>query len=414
MKVSVIGLGYIGLPTSLLLARAGHDVTGVDIDENKIDSLRDGNVYIQEKGIPSLFEEVKNNISFSDTPEESDIFIVAVPTPIKDKSPDLSYIESAIGSIKPVLNNGNVIIIESTIPPKTTERFESLLKSEGYNVNLAYCPERAFPGNLLEELIHNDRLIGADEETAERIKNLYSSFTDCDYRTTDPTTAEIVKSAENTYRDINIAFANELSDLSEKVGSNVWDVIEMANMHPRVNIHKPGPGVGGHCIPIDPWFLNDLNRSNMIENARKVNDSRPAKIFDMILDTTKDIENPKICILGKSYKGNVSDSRESPSLKIKEILEKNKIKYSIHDPFDSNIDLDSALEDSDCIVLVTDHDHYNNISPDRISEKVNTKNIIDTRNILDKNRWEKAGFKFTLMGEGKREETKIIRSDVHD
>jgi len=304
---------------------------------------------------------------------------------------------------------GNLIILESTVPPNTCKNIiapvieKSGLKA-GRDFLIAHCPERAIPGNTIYELKNNDRIIGGiNVQACNAAKKLYLSFCKGKIYLSDLTTTEAAKLMENTYRDVNIALANEFAKISETLGINVWDTINLANKHPRVNIHNPGPGVGGHCIPIDPWFLSEKNNNaKLIVTARKINDTMPKYIINIISKVVKKIKNPTISILGVAYKPNVDDSRESPALELIRLCKNNKWRIKIHDPlvkkFNYILDsLDEVLTDSDCVVIITNHKEYSSLSLKNF-KNVRNKIILDTRNCIDKKKFKNSGFKIIILG----------------
>ncbi|MFP4111881.1 MAG: nucleotide sugar dehydrogenase [Candidatus Woesearchaeota archaeon] len=377
MKICVIGMGYMGLPTALLFARAKHEVIGFDIDKEKIDSLNKSTLPFEEKGLKKLYQDAKENFTATSELKEADVFLIAVPTPItKDKECDLSYVEKAAEALTEVIKENNLIILESTVKPRTTKDFlKPILDRSNKNFNLAYVSEKAIPGNTLHEMINNDRVVGGiDEKSKEMTRSLYSSFVKGNIHTTDCTTAEAVKLMENTFRDVNIALANEFLKLSKDIGINVWEAINLANNHPRVNIHNPGPGVGGHCIAIDPWFLVNEN-TPLIKTAREINDSMPKETADFIQKNSK---GKNIALLGAAYKKNVDDERESPTKSVYDILKKRGYEIIIHDPYvkAKEKDINKTITWADTLVLMTDHDDYKNIQTD--------KPLIDTRNMFKK------------------------------
>ncbi|MDG6224257.1 MAG: nucleotide sugar dehydrogenase [Candidatus Thermoplasmatota archaeon] len=405
----MIGLGYIGLPNALILARNGNCVLGVDIKEDVIEKLNAGIMPFDEPGLEKLFMEAKDNFRASLTLEHCDVYIIAVPTPLdrEMKMADLKAVKAAAKSIATVLKEGDMVILESTVQPGTSRNFViPILKRTGVKrFSYAHCPERAIPGKTLTEMVKNDRIIGGmDEASAKRAHDLYSTFIEGNLFLTDVTTAEFVKLMENTFRDINIALANEFALISEDIGVNVWEAIELANKHPRVNILKPGPGVGGHCIAIDPWFMVvKSTKSKIINVAREINDFMAIHVLKHIKDMIHGIEDPKITILGLAYKANVDDVRESPAFRVASVAENEGIDVVFHDPLiegDPNniLDLNRAIEDSDCLVLITDHDAFKELDPRKLL--VRHKNIIDTRNVLDHAAWMKAGFNVKVLGNG--------------
>ncbi|NCB41302.1 MAG: nucleotide sugar dehydrogenase [Clostridia bacterium] len=414
MKICVIGLGYIGLPTAAMFANSGMKVVGVDKNIQITDSLNKGEILIEEEGLADFIKKVVSQglLKGSNFPEEADAFIIAVPTPLKEnKCADMRYVESATRSIVPFLRKGNMVILESTSPVGTVDDLMRPILEEtglcaGTDFFLGHSPERVIPGNILNELIHNNRIAGGiDAESARQISALYKSFVKGDIYETDTRTAELCKLSENTFRDINIAFANELSKLCEEFGVNVWELIEICNKHPRVHIHQPGPGVGGHCIAVDPWFIAEKNPeiAKIIRLSRVTNDGMPEFTAQRILKILKDIENPKVTILGITYKPDVDDIRESPILSLIDILKDHKIALNICDPFvkgafDAVEDPKEAVKESDLIVLAVHHKQFKNLNFEELSKLMRTKNIFDTRNYIDAEAAQKAGFSVYLLG----------------
>lgn len=416
-SICVIGLGYIGLPTASMLASKGVNVFGVDVKPEIIKTINEGNIHIEEPGLKSLVKSTveSGKLRAFDNPQSADVFIIAVPTPVKQgKKACLDYIEAAANSIVDILKPGNLVILESTSPPETTKNFlvpileKSNLKI-GKELFVAYCPEKVLPGKIIYELVNNDRIIGGiDKKSAQMAKEVYSVFVEGEIYLTDTVTAEMVKIMENTYRDVNIALANELAKISYKMGINAWEVINLANMHPRVNLHSPGPGVGGHCISVDPWFIVEKNPTlaQLINQARNTNDSMPQFTYNLILDAVKDIPNPKITVLGLTYKPDIDDIRESPSIEIAEMIRKNPdMTLAVYDPHVKNSlyntsSFEEAVKESDCILLAVNHSVFNSINPAEIGKLVRNKIIIDTRNSINKQAWENSGFKYILLGSG--------------
>jgi UDP-N-acetylglucosamine 2-epimerase (non-hydrolysing) len=364
--VCVVGLGYMGLPTSLLFASAGVKVTGLDLSEKKVNEINSGHCPFEEKGVPELLTAVlkSGNFKAQTKPVAADVFVVAVPTPHENKKCDLSFVLSAVNSLLPVMKDGNLLIIESTIKPKTCEDIVlPILRSKNLKVDVAHCPERAIPGNTLHEIVHNDRIIGATSpEAAQGAARLYSKFTKGAIHQTNLVTAECVKLMENTFRDVNIALANEFSLIADKFRFNISAAIELANKHPRVDILQPGIGVGGHCIAIDPWFLTEeVGDLNLIRTARELNDEMPKHTAERIQNKIgPSVE--KIGILGVSYKPDVDDARETPALEVAKILSK---KYDIrcHDPYVQDWDLELfPIEKvdgwADVLVVLANHKVY--------------------------------------------------------
>ena len=360
--------------------------------------------------------EMKKTITLSLTEvEDADAFIIAVPTPLDKemKMAELGYVKSAGEMIYPHLRKGNIVILESTVPPGTSEKLlVPILKKSGLEVSadfyLAHCPERAIPGNTIYEMIHNDRIVGGvDEESTALAKSLYSRFVQGNFYLTNSTTAEFVKLMENTFRDINIALANEFAQIAEECGVNSWDAIELANKHPRVNILKPGPGVGGHCIAIDPWFLTENStRCRVVSLAREINDSMPNHVLRIAKEMLNGVDNPTITVFGVAYKGDVDDARETPALRFIRLAENEGYEVKVYDPYVKKfkyeiLGFEDAVKDSDCIVLITDHTQFKETNPEEIAYRMRNKNVVDTRNALDVGRWKETGFNVKVLGDGR-------------
>lgn len=364
--VCVAGLGYMGLPTSLLFANAGVTVTGFDLNENKVNTINGGHCPFEEKGIPELLTAALKTGRFKAQtgPAPADVFVVAVPTPHENKKCDLSFVLSAVNSLLPVMKDGNLLVIESTIKPKSCEDFVlPILQSKHLKIEVAHCPERAIPGNTLHEIVHNDRIIGATSpEAAQRAERLYSTFTKGAIHKTTLVAAECTKLMENTFRDVNIALANEFSLIADKFRFDISAAIELANKHPRVNILQPGIGVGGHCIAIDPWFLTeDIDGLNVIRAARELNDAMPKHIAGRIQNKIGPSVR-RIGILGVSYKPNVDDARETPALEVARLLS-GRYEIRCHDPFVKAWELELfPLEEvdgwADALVVLSNHKIY--------------------------------------------------------
>ena len=367
-KICVLGMGYIGLPTASMLANNGFEVLGVDIDKEIINKLNFGKLHIEEPDLEEIFLNAFRNkkIKVSLVPEKSDVFIITVPTPLgHNNKADLSYVISAVNNIKGKLERGNLVILESTSPPGTTRNVvgKIITESTGFTAGkdycLAFCPERVLPGKIVYELVNNDRIVGGfDKKSAEIAENIYRSFVKGRIFITGLETSEFVKLAENTYRDINIAFANELSLICKDYGIDVREVIKYANMHPRVNILNPGPGVGGHCIAVDPWFIleNTDRKGTLIEKSRNINNRMPLIISKLVIEIVCGFNEPKVTIFGFSYKEDVGDIRESPAIVINDELAKSCIKISIYDPLVKNTkynlsSLENSVDGSDLILL---------------------------------------------------------------
>lgn len=417
-SVCVLGLGYIGLPTASVLATHGYQVIGVDVNQELIDRLRGGDVHIQEPGLKTMVQAGLNSGSFTvaEKPVPADAFIITVPTPIApDKRADLKYVAAAANAITPLLKRGDLIVLESTVPPGTTAgMFASILSQSGLDplteLHVVHSPERVLPGRILEELVSNDRVIGGlTPEAAQIARELYASFVQGEIYLADATSAEMVKLMENTFRDVNIALANEFALMAESIGIDVWQAIEIANRHPRVNILKPGPGVGGHCIAVDPWFLVQAapGPAQLIASARRLNDRMPEHVVDRVRSLTEGIKTPHIAALGLAYKADVDDIRESPSLTVIRWLQAMGCHVSAYDPFvDHNKlnitqpTLEETVRDADCVLLLTNHSAFRNINPNEIGGLMRNKLLMDTRNSLPHDAWIEAGFKVYTLGDG--------------
>lgn len=413
-KICVLGQGYIGLPTSLLFANNGHEVVGIDVNKRVVSALKAGKMPFEEKGFQEMLDGAIAQKTFraESIVEEADVFLVAVPTPFDSemRMADLDYVVSACEMIVPHLRKGNLVIIESTIPPGTCDKqVRSILEKSDLKMcedfYLSHCPERAIPGNTLYEMVHNDRVIGGvDEESTQLTANLYSSFVKGNLHLTTSTTAEMIKLMENTFRDVNIALANEFAQIADDYGIDVWRAIEIANKHPRVNILKPGPGVGGHCIAIDPWFLTEnANNSSLIMMSRQINDSMPQYVLKMVKEMLTGIANPTITVFGVAYKGDIADTRATPAKKFIRLAEKEGFKVKIYDPFVKEWDypilgLEEAVGGSDCIVVLTDHSEFRKMNQEKISRFMSHCNIFDSRNIINKDLWKKSGFFVRSIG----------------
>jgi len=412
--VSIIGLGYIGLPTAAVLASKGVNVVGVDVNQHVVGTINQGKIHIVEPELDILVHDAveKDQLRAVVNPEKADVFMVAVPTPFKGNyEPDLSYIESAAKAIAPVLEKDNLVILESTSPVGATEKMMQWMKLERpdlsfpeygdnnseYDIAVAHCPERVLPGHVIRELVENDRIIGGvTVRCAEQARDFYKIFVEADCLITDCRTAELSKLVENSFRDVNIAFANELSLICDKLNINVWEMIKLANRHPRVNILQPGPGVGGHCIAVDPWFIVDSapNEAKLIKTARLVNDGKPdfvlGKVSEAVLSIGKEREELIIACLGLAFKPDIDDLRESPALAIAQqvgvmgfaqlILVEPNIS-EIPQGFDREVtkflDLEAAMLEADLVLLLVDHTPFKEMDLSLLSGK----QVVDTRGI---------------------------------
>ena len=394
--VCVVGLGYIGLPTASLLGTKGYKVYGIDTSQHVVDTINQGKIHIVEPDLDILVKSAvqSGNLSAGLEPQEADIFIIAVPTPFKgNHQPDLSYVEAATRKIAPYVRPGNLVILESTSPVDTTEGVVArILKENGLNTDtevfVAHCPERVLPGRILTELVENDRIVGGiNEASTQQAVEFYQTFVRGEVLSTDSRTAEMTKLTENSFRDVNIAFANELSLICDKEGINVWNLISLANRHPRVNILQPGPGVGGHCIAVDPWFIvaRAPEQARLIRTAREVNDYKPEWVIAKVKASADKFKHPVIGCLGLSFKADVDDLRESPSVAIVHRLMEEKIGEILvseptlakHPKFDL-LPYEEVIARSDIVLLLVDHKQFRKLKAADLKEKI----LIDTRGII--------------------------------
>ncbi|PBB08060.1 UDP-N-acetyl-D-mannosamine dehydrogenase [Kocuria sp. WRN011] len=409
LEVVFVGLGYIGLPTAVVMANHGVRVHGVDVNASAVERIQRGEVTIVEPGLEERLKRAVDSgqLTASTEMQQGNAFVIAVPTPFKDNyEGDLSYIMSAAASIAPQLRGDEVVILESTSPPKTTQKLAGKilelrpdLSVDGADgkpvIHFAYCPERILPGKAMEELISNDRIIGGrTPEAARRATEVYASFCEGELLATDDVTAEMAKLTENSFRDVNIAFANELSLISDNLGIDVWELIELANHHPRVNILQPGPGVGGHCIAVDPWFIvsSDRENSNIIRTAREVNDGKPKWVINKVDEAVKNIDSPVIAALGLAFKPNIDDLRESPALNITKDLAEHvdhatvlAVEPNVSDlpkalqgmPNVEFAEFGDAIERADVVLLLVDHDEFKTIPATALKGKT----VVDTKGL---------------------------------
>lgn len=397
-KINVIGLGYIGLPTASMFADNGMDVIGVDVSESIVNRINQGLIHIEEPGLADLVKKVvKNgNLAASLKPTEADIYVIAVPTPSFDdefKGCNLKYVKDAVLSIIPYIKKGNIVIIESTISPRTTEdEIKPIFESYGFNIGkdiyLSHCPERVLPGQILEELVNNNRIVGGvTPKCADKAAEVYELFVNGEIVKTEAKTAEMSKLMENTYRDINIAIANELSKICNELSINVLEVIEMANKHPRVNILNPGPGVGGHCLAVDPYFIyaETPETAKLIKTARDINNSMPEYVVETAVKLTNNDTSKIITIFGVTYKPDVDDLRESPALKIAEKIINKGYSVKIHDPFINNenyLNVEESLRNSDLLLCLVGHRQFKNLDMNVLDDLMHDKKIFDVANIF--------------------------------
>jgi UDP-N-acetyl-D-mannosaminuronic acid dehydrogenase len=418
-KICVLGLGYIGLPTASTFATNGLQVVGVDINPAILQTLEQGELHIHEPGLRTLVQAAlhSGNLVVRGQPEAADAFIIAVPTPFyEDKRADMSFVVSATEAILPHLRQGNLVVLESTSPPRTTvDLVKPILERSGLKAgvdfHLAYSPERVLPGQILRELIENARVIGGiDPASAEAGRDLYATFVRGEIILTDATTAEMVKLMENTYRDVNIAIANEFSRLADRFGVDVWEAITLANRHPRVRILNPGPGVGGHCISVDPWFFVEAapDLTQLIHTARTVNDAQPHFVVELVRRALGgDLAGRKIAALGLSYKPDVDDLRESPAIEVVHLLQQAGAQVRAFEPFklDPKLDgitavgsIDEVVAGADALILLVNHTALRSINPATLATLTPTRIAIDTINGWASESWQAAGFKVYRLG----------------
>jgi UDP-N-acetyl-D-mannosaminuronic acid dehydrogenase len=431
-KVCVIGLGYIGLPYASAFATHGLQVVGVDINHDVVEIIRNGGVHISEPGLQGVVKEAVNSgrLIVSDKPEAADAFIIAVPTPFyeeeqgvyrgnKYKRADMRAVTSATESIVPYLKKGNLVVLESTSPPRTTvDLVKPILEQSGLKAGadfyLAYTPERVLPGRILQELTENARVIGGiDTPSAMAGKDLYAHFVKGEIVLTDATTAEMVKLMENTYRDINIAIAIEFSRLAERFGVDVWEAISLANRHPRVKILNPGPGVGGHCISVDPWFLVESapDLTELIATARHVNDAQPSFVLELVKEAIgPDLSGKHMAVLGLAFKPDVDDLRESPAIEVAKLLGQAGARVKAFEPYKPGAsisgvqncpNLEDAVAEAEVILLLVGHQQLKTIDPQALRKITPARWVVDTVNGWEAPRWTEAGFIVSRLGVGR-------------
>lgn len=419
--ICVLGLGYIGLPTASTFATHGLKVVGVDVNPQIVNGLQNGHLHLYEPGLRTLVQAAlrSGNLIVAQQPQPADAFIIAVPTPFyEDKRADMRAVQSASEAIVPHLRKGNLVILESTSPPLTTVNLVAPILEKsglkpGEDFYLAYSPERVLPGQILRELIENARIIGGvNPKSAQAGRDLYSIFVRGEIILTDATTAEMVKLMENTYRDVNIAIANEFSRLADRFGVDVWDAIRLANRHPRVNILSPGPGVGGHCISVDPWFLVEAapDLTPLIRTARKVNDDQPLFVVQLVRQILGDLSGRRIAALGLAYKPNVDDLRESPAVEVVHLLQSAGAQVRAFEPYKTNYafngvastnSLQTAIEEAELLILLVAHDQFKNLNPQEVARMTAAKMVLDTVNGWKAQEWQQAGFRVFRLGVGK-------------
>ncbi len=417
--ICVIGLGYIGLPTASIFATHGFDVLGVDINPRVVETVNGGDIHIEEPGLRTLVKAGVNSgqLRASTMLEPSDAYIIAVPTPCQvyaedHRGSDLRAVEGAVEAMLQVIEKGSLVILESTSPPGTTQNYVAdKLEEAGFTVGedvfVAHCPERVLPGHIMRELTQNDRIIGGiTEECAARASKLYSAFVEGDIHLTDATTAELVKLMENTYRDFNIALANELADICDHLQVSSPEVIALANCHPRVHLHQPGPGVGGHCLPLDPWFVIEAapEQARLIRQARLLNQRVPEYLVARMAQVLGDEADPRVALFGVAYKGDVDDARESPGRDFARLLEdKLDASLTIYDPHVRHFDreltsFEKAVTNADAIVITAPHSEFKYMDPTEVGKLMRHKVLFDWCNLVDQDKWRRAGF--TVFGRG--------------
>lgn len=431
-KICILGLGYIGLPTATMLAANGVEVVGVDTNPNVVETLKAGRLHIHEPGLGDILAKAiaSGNLSVAPTPEPADAFLIAVPTPFFEhetgqfngqvyKKADMRAVTSATEAIMPHLRKGNLVVLESTSPPRTTvDLVVPILEKSGLEAGsdfyVAYSPERVLPGQILRELVENARVIGGlTPESAQAGVDLYSIFVRGQIHQTDATTAEMVKLMENTYRDVNIAIANEFSRLAERFGVDVWEAIQLASLHPRVKILNPGPGVGGHCISVDPWFFVEAapDLAQLILKARQVNDAQPYFVVEIARQALGgDLNGKRIAALGLAYKPDVDDLRESPAVEVVHLLQKEGAIVRAFEPFKPNnglpginsaSTLEAALEGVDAVLLLVGHTEFRALTPAQLASLTLARVLVDVVNALTGKDWESAGFRVWRLGAGR-------------
>ncbi len=417
-EICVMGLGYVGLPTASLLATAGFDVLGVDVNPVVVESLNKGRTIFKEAGLSTMVAAAchSGNLVAALEPAPSDTFIICVPTPISDeKKADLSLVEQASRAIGPLLRHGNLVILESTSPIGTTRNVVGEVIREhgfepGMDVHVCYCPERVLPGNTVAELVNNDRVIGGmSPDCAKRAVEIYQRFAQGELTLTNDLTAEMVKLAENTYRDVNIALANVFARVAEDAGIDVWEAISYANHHPRVDVLSPGPGVGGHCIPVDPWFLVESfpAHAELLAKARQINDGQGERMLERMMESGDLVSGDKVAILGAAYKADIDDPRESPAAHLSAAAKAKGLEVAVHDPLVEpgdwhglmiSNDLDDCLGGATAAVLVTNHKEYRSLSAKNFGDRMKGRLIYDSRKWLNHAALRRAGFKVFEVG----------------
>jgi len=416
-EIAVIGLGYIGLPTAIMFANAGFKVTGYEIREEVVEKINSGEAHIVEPEINELLRKAveSGNLRATTNPEEirgKDAYIICVQTPLRDdRTPDMSYLESAVKTVAGAMKRGSLVVIESTVPPMTTVKMAKLIEEltgfkAGEDFHMVHAPERVMPGRIFKELVYNSRIFGGiTSESAELAEELYRSFVKGQTFKTSSTVSEVVKLMENTFRDVNIALANEFAFLAHQYGINVFEAIELANTHPRVRIHTPGIGVGGHCLPKDPHLLLWPAKEDfgLINLAREINDSMPLFTKDLLFSALKELNVPPedavVAVLGLAYKGDSDDTRNSPALAFIKAIEDDVREVKTYDPFvpGTSGSVEEAVENADAAVIATDHTAFKSLDWESLGKLMRTRVLIDGRHVI-KN--PPRGFLFKGVGRG--------------
>lgn len=429
-KICILGLGYIGLPTASVFATHDVQVVGVDINPRVVEMLQAGQLHIHEPGLGEVVSRAfqSGKLKVASQPEPADAFIIAVPTPFYEhdlgeyqgqpyKKADMRAVTAATEAVLQHLRPGNLVILESTSPPRTTtDLVVPILERSGLKAGLdfyvAYSPERVLPGQILHELVHNARVVGGiNLESAQAAQDLYSAFVQGEIHKTHATTAEMVKLMENTYRDVNIAIANEFARLAERFGVDAWQAIQLASLHPRVKILNPGPGVGGHCISVDPWFFVESapDLSRLIQTARQVNDAQPHYVVEKARQAWGSLQGKKIAALGLAYKPDVDDLRESPAVEVIHLLQAEGALVTAYEPFKPDAGLpgiqaaptlEAALADAEAILVLVRHTVFANLTPAQLSGQTPARQLLDTVNVWSGPEWPAQGFHVTRLGVG--------------
>ena len=419
-SLCVLGLGYIGLPTASTFATHGLRVVGVDVNRGIVDALRRGETHLHEPGLPELVQAAfaSGNLRVAEAPEPADAFLIAVPTPIlPDKRADLSAVRAAGQALAPVLRPGNLVVLESTSPPRTTVDVLAPILAQaglqpGQDFHLVYSPERVLPGQILRELAENARVIGGvDPASAEAGRDLYSIFVRGRILLTDATTAEMVKLMENTSRDIDLAAANEFARLADRFGVDVWEAIRLANLHPRINILRPGPGVGGHCVSVDPWFLVEAapEQADLVRQARLTNDSQPGFALGIIERALGGLSGRRVAALGLAFKPDVDDLRESPAIEVVRRMVRAGASVGTYEPYAPQAAVEGAhafpslagvLRGAEAVVLLVDHAAFRALEPEQVATAMEGRIAVDLRGAWDRQAWRAAGFTLHVLGVG--------------